>query len=486
MSHRWLALGVLSLGVLLIGVDGTVLAVATPMISKDLGASATQLLWIGDIYSFVLAGLLITMGSLGDRTGHKTLLLCSATAFAIASLATAYAPTAELLIAARALLGIAGASLAPSTLALIRGLFSSARERSVAMGIWASVFAAGTALGPVIGGALLEHFWWGSVFLINVPMIVALVAGGIMLLPELRNPIPGPWDLAGVGLSLAGMLGLVYAAKQGAAHGLHADIVVAGLVGAAALVLFVRRQLTTPHPLIDVRLFANRRFSGVVVTNSLTVLGPSSVLYFLSQYLQLVQGYSPLQAGLAELPAAVAAMTFGVLAGVAVRYWSQRAVLTTALVWIGAALGSLTALSPSTTYPQIGIALFAIGAGLGVAFAIANDVVITSVPPQNAGAAAGISETAYELATGLGIALLGSVIAGVCRHVAQVPDTHPFAAAVTADHPAFTSGLALAAGIGSALLLTSALAVWVLLKPLPHWQPLPYGCLNSEEGSVPG
>ena len=167
MRHRWLALGVLSLGVALIGVDSTVLAVATPMISKDLGATPTQILWIGDIYSFVLAGLLITMGSLGDRIGHKKLLLCSATAFALASLATAYAPTAETLIAARALLGVAGASLAPSTLALIRGLFADPRERSVAVGIWASVFAAGTALGPVVGGALLEHFWWGSVFQIG-------------------------------------------------------------------------------------------------------------------------------------------------------------------------------------------------------------------------------------------------------------------------------------------------------------------------------
>ncbi|SBS78761.1 Arabinose efflux permease family protein [uncultured Mycobacterium sp.] len=473
MRHRWLALGVLSLGVLLIGVDGTVLAVATPMISKDLGATPTQILWIGDIYSFVLAGLLITMGSLGDRIGHKKLLLGSATAFALASVATSYAPTAEGLIAARALLGVAGASLAPSTLALIRGLFASARERSVAVGIWASVFAAGTALGPVVGGALLEHFWWGSVFLINVPVIVVLVVGGAVLLPELRNPIPGPWDLLGVGLSLAGILGLVYAAKQGVAHGMHADIVVAGLAGAAALTLFVRRQLKTPHPLIDVRLFSNRRFSGVVVTNTLTVLGPSALLYFLSQYLQLVEGYSPLQAGLAELPAAVAAMAFGVLAGVAARYWSQRAVLATPLVVIGVAMGSLTTLSPSTTYPQIGIALFGIGAGLGVAFAVANDVVIASVPPQNAGAAAGISETAYELGTALGIALLGSVIWGVHRGLG-------------ATHSAFASGLAVAAGIGSALLLASALTVWILLKPATPPATPAYRCVNCEEGPVPG
>src|SRR5690349_10295839 len=178
MTRRWLALAVPSLGILLIGVDGTVLAVATPFISRELGASATQVLWIGDIYSFVLAGLLVTMGGLGDRIGHKKLLLGGAIGFAIMSIATAYAPTAETLIGARALLAVAGATLAPSTLALIRAIFSDARERIVAVGIWAAVFSAGTALGPVVGGVLLEHFWWGSVFLINVPVIIVIVAGG--------------------------------------------------------------------------------------------------------------------------------------------------------------------------------------------------------------------------------------------------------------------------------------------------------------------
>ncbi|MCV7177390.1 MFS transporter [Mycolicibacterium sphagni] len=472
-SYRWLALGVLSLGVLLIGVDGTVLAVATPTIAHDLGASSTQILWIGDIYSFVLAGLLITMGSLGDRIGHKKLLLRSATIFAAVSAATAFAPTASLLIAARALLGVAGASLAPSTLALIRGVFPNPRERAVAVGIWASIFSAGTALGPVVGGLLLEHFWWGSVFLVNVPVVVVLVVGGAVLLPELHNPTPGPRDVIGVALSLVGILGLIYSVKQATATGLHADVLVAGLVGAAALTLFVRRELRAPVPLIDLRLFANRRFSGVVVTNTLTVLGPSAVLYFLSQYFQLVQGYRPLQAGIAELPAAVAAMAFGVLAGVAVRYRSQRGVLTTALTLLGTALASLTLLTPSTSYPQIGIALFIMGAGLGMAFAVANDVVIDTVSPRKSGAAAGISETAYELGTALGIALLGSVIAAYAGP--------SFAAA---PH-AFTDGLAVAAGIGSALLLVSALAVWILLKPPPRRRFLPYGCVNAQEGSVP-
>ncbi len=509
IPHRWLVLGVLSLGVLLIGVDGTALAVATPIIGKQLGANATEILWIGDIYSFILAGLLVTMGSLGDRIGHKKLLLCSATAFASASVVIAYAPTVELLIAGRALLGLAGASLAPSTLALIRGIFPSARERTVAVGIWASVFSAGTALGPVIGGLFLEHFWWGSVFLINVPVIIVLVLGGTVLLPELRNPEPGPWDPLGVGLSLVGILGVVYAAKQAAAQGLHHDVVVAGVVGAAALILFVRRQLRVPHPLIDVRLFGNRAFSGVIAANMLSILGLSGVLFFLSQYFQLVDGYSPLQAGAAELPAAVAATVFGVLAGVASRHWSQRAVLTAALGMIGAAMASLTLITPATTYPQLGVALFVIGAGLGMAFAVANDVVITCVPPQRAGSAAGISETAYELGMALGIAVLGSVIAAVYRGLDRPPGIHDDVIAhaeesLTAAHraaetlggqqahallssaqSAFASGVAVAAGIGSALLLTSAVAVWMLLKPDATASSLAYRCVDSEEGCVP-
>jgi MFS transporter, DHA2 family, multidrug resistance protein len=495
VTRSWLALGVVSLGVLVIGVDGTVLAVATPLITKDLESTATQILWIGDIYSFVLAGLLVTMGSLGDRIGHKRLLLCSATAFAGLSVATAYAPTAELLIGARALLGVAGAALAPSTLALIRGLFPQPRERSVAVGVWAAMFSAGTALGPVIGGLLLEHFWWGSVFLINVPVMVVLLVGGVVLLPEQRDPTPGPFDLPSVGLALLGMLGLVYAVKEGAANGLRVDIAMVGVVGAAALTLFVRRQLRLPAPLIDVRLFGNRAFSGVVAANLLSVLGLSGLVFFLSQFFQLVQGYNPLRAGLAELPAAVAATVFGVLAGVAVRYWSQRAVLATGLALVGVAMASLTLISPSTGYPWLGVALFVVGVGLGLAFTAASDVIIADVTPERAGAAAAVSETAYELGAALGIAILGSIIAAVYRGLAIPPGTPDAVASrardslaaatvaarnlpadeahglLTAARTAFTDGLAIAAGVGSALILASAVAVWLLLKPRPTLQP---------------
>lgn len=242
-NRRWQALGLLTLAVLLIGVDGTVLALATPFIVTDLRSGAIGMLWVADIYSFVLAGLLVTMGSLGDRVGHRKLLRWGAIGFGAMSIATAYAPSVGLLIGARALLGVAGATLAPSTLALIRGLFSQPRERTVAIGIWAAGFSAGSALGPVIGGLLLERFWWGSVFLINVPVVLVLLVGGVTLLPEPRNPRHGPWDLLSALLSLVGTLGLVYAVKEGAAGGLGVATVLAGTVGASVLALFIRRQL---------------------------------------------------------------------------------------------------------------------------------------------------------------------------------------------------------------------------------------------------
>ena len=497
MTRRWFALGVLTMAVLIIGVDGTVLALAMPFISADLSASGTQLLWIGDIYSFVLAALLISMGSLGDRIGHKKLLLCGATLFGIVSAITAYSSSPEMLIATRALLGLAGATLAPATLALIRGLFPDQRERSIAVGIWASAFSAGAALGPVIGGVLLEHFWWGSVFLINIPAMVVLVVGGLVLLPEHRNPEPGPWDLPSVGLSMVGMLGVIYAIKEGiaaAAHGIRIDAVLAALLGAAALTLFVRRQLRLPVPLIDVRLFRRPVFTGVVVANLLSVLGLSGLVFFLSQYFQLVRGYGPLQAGLAELPAAVTATVFGVLAGIAVRYVSHRLVLTAGLTLVGVAMGTLMAflllISP-ISYLPLGSTLFVVGVGLGLAFTVASDVILASVPPHRAGSAAAVSETAYELGMALGIATLGSVLTAVYRTVSVPPslpgeiatqarDSLPSAIHAAQSLPAeqaerlldpareaFTHGLAVASGVGAALLLSAAVAVWWLLRTHP-------------------
>lgn len=481
---RWLALSVLVLAVLLVAVDATVLGLATPYISEDLKPTGTQLLWIGDVYSFVIAGLLVSMGSLGDRIGRKRILLGGATAFGAISVLNAYATTPELMILARALLGVAGATLMPATLALIRNLFHDPRERSLAVGIWGATASAGTAVGPVVGGFLLGHFWWGSVFLINLPVMAVLVLVGIRTLPEFRDPNPGPWDLVSVALSLVGMIGLVYAVKEAATHGFTSATLGVGLLGAAALYGFVHRQLTLPAPLLNMRLFRNRGFSGAVVADLLTVLGLSGLVFFLSQYLQLVQGRRPFEAGLAELPGGVGAVVAGLVAGRAARRFSVRAVVSGGLAAMGLALAALTTLTRSTGYPLIGAALLVVGVGAGFSFTVTADVILAGVPKEQAGAASAVSETAYELGAALGIALLGSIMTAAYRDFTAPAGTpgaahESLGAAVraAADLPPHTSepllaaaresfvhGLHLASGAGAVVLLATAAGAWFLLK----------------------
>ncbi|MCQ0022017.1 MFS transporter [Streptomyces somaliensis DSM 40738] len=485
---RWVALAVLALAVLLVAVDATVLGLATPYLSEDLEPSGTQLLWIGDVYSFVIAGLLVSMGSLGDRIGRKRLLLTGAAAFGAVSALNAYATTPEMMITARALLGVAGATLMPSTLALIRNLFHDPRERSLAIGVWGAMASAGAAVGPVVGGFLLEHFWWGSVFLINLPVMAVLVVVGIRLIPESRNPAPGPWDLPSVALSLLGVVGVVYAVKEAAAHGAGPDVLAAAAVGAAALTAFVRRQFTIPAPLLDMRLFRHRGFSGAVLADLFTILGLAGLIFFLSQFLQLVQGRGPLEAGLAELPAALGAVGAGLLAGVAARRFSVRSVVSCGLAAVGLALAALTVLEPGTGYPALGACLLVVGVGAGLAFTVTADVILSSVPKEQAGAASAVSETAYELGAALGIALLGSVVTGAYRDFATPRGVPADAAAaaheslggaveaasalpersaealVTAAQYAFVDGLRIAAAVGAAVLLATAAAAWVLLR----------------------
>ncbi|WP_460063610.1 MFS transporter [Streptomyces sp. YKOK-I1] len=481
---RWLALSVLVLAVLLVAVDATVLGLATPYISEDLHPTGTQLLWIGDVYSFVIAGLLVSMGSLGDRIGRKRILLGGATAFGLISVLNAYATTPELMIAARALLGVAGATLMPATLALIRNLFHDPRERSLAVGIWGATASAGTAVGPIVGGFLLEHFWWGSAFLINLPVMVVLVLVGLKTLPESKNPDPGPWDLVSVALSLVGVIAVVYAVKEAASHGPTWGPLTVAVLGLAALYGFVRRQLTLPRPLLDMRLFRRRGFSGAVLADMLTVLGMSGLVFFLSQYLQLVQGRRPLEAGLAELPAAAGAVVAGLIAGRAARRLSVRAVVSGGLAAIGLALAALTLIDTTTGYPVLGAALLAVGVGAGFSFTVTADVILSSVPKEQAGAASAVSETAYELGAALGIAVLGSIVTGVYRGFPSPPGTPegaheslggaveaassmPAADAETmlaSVREAFVNGLSLASGAGAAVLLATAVAAWFLLK----------------------
>ena len=477
-SREWLGLAVLTLPVLLVSMDMTVLHLAVPAITTDLQPTSTGLLWIVDVYAFMVAGLLITMGAVGDRIGRRRLLLIGAAAFAAASVAAAFAPTATALIAARAALGIAGATLAPSTLALIRTMFSDPRQRSVATSVWVLSFLAGGAVGPILGGVFLQTWWWGAVFLLGVPMMLVLLAVGPVLLPEYRNPAAGRIDLISAGLSLASILGVVYLLKQVAGHGLSLPPVAVGGAGVLLGVVFVRRQRRLTDPLVDLRLL---REPGFAV--ALTVLTIGSVVlagsgFLTAQYLQLVLGLSPLAAGLWTLPPLAA----GVAAIAASQSIGRQLApgLRTGLGLAVAAAGLLMLTRTSTS----GVAVVVTGlallfAGLMPVLAAGVDVVTGAAPPDRAGAAAALSETAQELGGALGIAGLGSTATAVYRHqlqplLADLPASTAAAAdtlagALQPNQPlppqvaevavtAFTTGLHAAAAVAAGLVVLCAVA----------------------------
>ncbi|TYK45796.1 MFS transporter [Actinomadura decatromicini] len=434
-ARKWGTFAICLLVALVPNIDLTALNQAVPHLSADLHPSSTQILWIADAYGFALAGLLITMGGIGDRIGHKRLLLMGTALFAAASAVTAYAPSAELLIAARAVLGVAGATLMPSCLSLIRRAFTDGKERTMAVGAFSGVAGLAVGLGPVIGGALLDHFWWGSVFLINVPiMAVALVAGAFVLV-ESRNPVPGRLDLASVPLSAVGVLGLVYAIKEAAAHGPgHAQIYVSAVAGAVALAAFFVRQTRLEEPLIDVRLFRNAAFSGSIGTNMFAMFTLVAQSLIFSLYFQLALGWSPLKAGLAGLPGAAGAMVGGaVLAPPLISALGRARVV---------AAGMLISATGFSIYLTIGLhpsywtvmlpSMVLAGIGMGLAMTVTADTVLASVPKARSGAASAISETATELGGALGMAVLGSVLNAVYRNVLDVPAGTPAPAASAA------------------------------------------------------
>ncbi|WP_157535736.1 MFS transporter [Kitasatospora mediocidica] len=490
---RWVCLAVLVLAILLVSVDGTVLYLALPYISRDLGPSGPQLLWIGDVYSFVLGALLIGMGALSDRLGRKRLLLVGAAAFGAASVLAAFAGSPGWLIAARALLGVAGATIMPSTLSLIRTIFPDERERSAAIGLWGAAAAGGAALGPLIGGVLLEHFWWGSVFLLNLPVMVLLLVLGALLLPESRDPAPGPWDVRSVLLSAVGIFGAVYAVKEGALHGLgRADVLGAAVIGCAALVLFARRQRRLRVPLLDLALFREPRFAAAALSALVALVGLAGVVFCLSQYLQLLRGLSPLRACLVELPAFAGAVAGGLAVRALVRRTSARTAMVGGLLLMGAGLGAVGWADSGTGYLLLGAAFLAVGVAEGLVYTLATELVLTYSPKEKAGAAAAVTESAYELGTGLGVALIGSVLTAVYQARLDVPaglgaaltetaheslggavhaaDLAPDLGAtlVTGARDAFLHGMNLAAWLAAGLLLVTAWGVWHLMGRRPH------------------
>ncbi|MGN6428011.1 MAG: MFS transporter [Leifsonia sp.] len=488
-ARGWAALVVLMLPVLLVSVDNTVLSFALPAISEALQPSATGMLWIVDVYPLVLAGLLVAMGSLGDRIGRRTVLLIGATGFAAVSAAAAFAPTAELLIGARAVLGLFGAMLMPSTLSLLRSVFQDRDQRRVAIAIWASGFAAGSALGPIVGGLLIEHFWWGSVFLLAVPVLIPLLVLTPLLVRESKDPAPGPVDVPSILLSLITMAPIVFGIKELAVHGFAPVPILAILVGTAAGALFVRRQLRRPVPMLDMRLFRRPAFSGAVVINLLSVVSLVGFLFFVSQHLQLVLGMPPVQAGMVLLPGLATMIVSGLLVVPVARRLRPGIVIAAGLC-VSACGYLLIALTGGDASWGVLLAAFVLlGAGIGAAETVSNELIISTAPAEKAGAASAVSETAYELGAVLGTATLGSIIIASYRAAIELPaglaagdaaaaaDTLGGAVKVAEGLPAnaaadllasarhaFDSGVGITASIGVALMLTAAALALITLR----------------------
>ena len=491
----WVGLSVLALACLMYVMDLTVLHLALPQISEQLAPSGAQLLWIIDVYGFMVAGALVTMGTLGDRIGRRKLLMIGAAAFGLTSILAAFSTTPEMLIVSRALLGLAGATLAPSTLSLIFHMFADPRQRSVAIGIWIGAFSAGSAIGPVLGGLVLEHFWWGAVFLLALPVMVALLILAPIVLPEYKDPNAGRLDLRSVGMSIVAVLAVIFGLKEIAQDGvswLPATLIVAGLgIGW----LWVRRQQRLADPMIDVGLFRIGSFRTALAVNFLAVFISVGYFLFLAQYLQLILGLSPLgspDCGRCRRP--LGFIVGSQLGPRIVRRVQPALVIAVGLGLTAVGLGLLTQIGVTGGLWVIVTSSVIISVGLGPVFGLTTELIVGTAPPEKAGAASGISETAAELGGALGIAILGSVGVAIYRSQlsaglpADVPteaadaakDTLGGAVVVSSTLPpaqgaavfdaaanAFVTGLQVVSAVATVIAVVIAVVSWFALRVSP-------------------
>ncbi|MFD3747407.1 MFS transporter [Nocardia sp. NPDC058633] len=488
-AREWAGLALLALPTVLLGLDVTVLYLVLPSLVEALDPSATQTLWIMDAYGFFIAGFLITGGTLGDRIGRRRLLMIGITAFAAVSVFAAFAPSAGLLILAWALLGTAGATLMPSTLSLISNMFGDVRQRAVAIGIWATMFALGMAAGPVVGGALVGAFWWGAAFLLAVPIAVIVLVGAPVLLPEYADPEAGALDPASVALSLVAILPLIYAIKLAADHGPGLGTVTLAVLAVLAAIAFVRRQRRLTSPLLDVTLFAKGAFSAALAVLLIGLIGVGGTMYLVTLYLQLVEGFTPLVAGLWMGPPATAMFVAAIGAPLIARRIRPGTVMAVTL-GVSVIGYALLALADAGDPVRVVTGFAFVYLGLGAVAALGTDMVVGAAPPTKSGSAAALSETVQELGIAVGVAVLGSLTTALYRarvtppeNVApevgkqvtesldgalSVADRVPAEVVRAAQH-AFVAGMNIAAVIaGIAIVAAAALCLTVLrhVRPL--------------------
>jgi len=471
-QKAWLGLMAVLPLVLMVAMDGSILYLAMPRVTSALTPTADQALWILDIYGFVVGSLLITFGNIGDRCGRLKLIMAGAVVFGVGSLGAAYAQTPETLIAFRALMGLGGATLLPSGLAIVSALFPDPRLRAQVIGIFAATFSAGFAIGPVVGGLLLQHYTWGTVFVINVPVVIAFLIAAPILLREVRSTPHGRIDLPSLLLSFAGILLFTWSVKAAAAHGFTVAQAIAGIVGIAVLALFLNRQTRIEYPLLDLSLFRDRIFSIAILTGLLSLVVWAAAGYLSGIYLQSVLGFDVLSAALLTLPGAIVLTAVCVGTARIVERIGRKPALVATHLLISAGVFLLL-----FTGTEAGIAVFLAstmiaGIGYGLSFSLVAEVAVSAVPAERAGAAASIAETSNELGNALGISLLGSLAALSFRLLG--PDAagtlsetldQPALAAETVLHAkqAFLTGLHVAVAAGGLLTLTVGIIAWLWL-----------------------
>ncbi len=507
-QRRWFTLVVLSLSLVISGLDNTILNVALPTLQRDLSANASQLQWMVDSYVLVYAGLLLTVGALGDRFGRGGALTSGLAIFGLASLVASQTGSADQLIAARAVMGAGGALIMPATLSIITDVFPR-EERGRAIGIWAGVAGAGIGLGPIVGGVLLQYFWWGSVFLVNIPIVVTALIAGYFLVPTSRDPNATPLDIPGAVLSMLAISSLVYAIIEGPSEGWTSGLVLSGFLAAIVFgIVFLAVELRTDHPMLNLSFFANRRFSGGATAIGIAFFSLFGVVFVLTQYLQFVQGYTALQAGVRTAPIALGMMVGSSMAPRIVEHVGTTRVVSAGLVVLALTLASYSLLTPDTSYWLVLVALLIMTLAMGSIMAPSTDAVMGAVPRAKAGVASATNDVARQVSGAIGVALVGSALnsayaSRMTDAVTQLPAQAAEAArnsigaaiAVAANLPgqagsqlinaarhAFVDSMGMAVFIGAGAALIGAFLVARFMPPqhLPEEEEPGYGAAEPE------